>query len=171
MLSVDKIKPQPLKPSKKNKARDDHCFPCSSNIQIWNRGYEDNNNHYTMHVSAPKMLQFAPGSTTGMSTVPWKVVTNWLKANSNHCAGSRVICFAPWTSVQTISLTEGDLWYITAYPGWAAVLFLQPWFKKRKRSLFSASCINQSLSPPPFLFGYGLGWVKSASTCISISRD
>jgi len=46
---------------------------------------------------------------------------------------------------------------MTAYSGWAAVLFLQPGFKKRKRSLFSASCINQSLSPLRFLFGYGIG--------------
>lgn len=121
------------------------------------------------HQRCCNLLQAAPRACQRSLERWWP--TNWLKANSNHGAGSTVICFAPWTQCRPSVLLQGDLWHIAAYPGWAAVLFLQPWFKKRKRSLFSASCINQSLSPLPFLFGYGIGWVKSARTCISISRD
>lgn len=132
VLDIDKTKPRPLKPCEKNKAGADHRFPCPSNIKIWNGGDDGNNNHCMMHISAPNTLQLAAGNTMGMPTVSCE---RWwptgLKQTQITVLGAVLVFLLLEPQCKPSVLLQGAPWYISAYPGCAAILFLKLRFKLR----------------------------------------
>lgn len=117
-----------------------------------------------MRISAPNTLLLAAGSTMGMSTVSCeRCRPTGLKQTQITVLGPGLFVLLLEPQCKPSLLLQGASWYISAYRGWAAVLFLKPWFKlvggggkkKEKTGVFSVSYINQSISSLFFGGEYG----------------